>query len=362
MKERLQGSSLLLPSGEEAKVKYDGSRRALHHYPSASEWSSSPAAELAVSPQRQEQMQEKAGRTQRGRKSYPRAEELNSRLLNREIKTNRAKLTAVCREHGIEWLPMHLEEAHTLKDESFDIITCTHCAYYYYNQPLAHRELFRLLKPNGRLIVTLVSQFCVLNRLTEQLLGPHLQFALNAETYLTMMSKLSLFSLERVESFSRAFDGDYYTYSDEKLMALEYTLARHRIRQADIDSEMDRFGTIVHKHHGLDRVNLIMFFGKAARGTIPELRSGLDEDISTLRLMSAELAEHLPPEKKEVLAGDLDAFVSEAVKNQNRRSYLEAAGLRLVEAAVDARWESNRLRQRVDTIVAKTIKASPRLD
>ena len=47
----MQGSSLLLPSGEEAKVKYDGSRRALHHYPSASEWSNSPAAELAVSPQ-----------------------------------------------------------------------------------------------------------------------------------------------------------------------------------------------------------------------------------------------------------------------------------------------------------------------
>ena len=32
VKERLQGSSLLLPSGEEAKVKYDGSRRALHYY------------------------------------------------------------------------------------------------------------------------------------------------------------------------------------------------------------------------------------------------------------------------------------------------------------------------------------------
>ncbi len=35
-------------------------------------------------------MQEKAGRTQRDRKSYVRAEELNSRLLNRETKTNRA--------------------------------------------------------------------------------------------------------------------------------------------------------------------------------------------------------------------------------------------------------------------------------
>lgn len=267
------------------------------------------------------------------------------------------KLSRVCGDHGIKWESTRIEEAQSLGDELFDIITSTHCAYYYYNQPLAHQELYRLLKPDGKLIVTLVSQFCVLNCLTEQLLRPHLQFTFNAESYMSMMSKLGLFSLERVVSFKRSFDAAYYRSSDEKLGALEYILARHRLRDDDIVQASDRFATAVQKHQSWSRVNLIMFFGKAGRQEVRVQSAAswpeIDKEIGLLRSVSTELAKRLPTAKQEVLAGDLDAFVAEALSSHPRDAYLTMVAQRIVQAAVDARWDANVLRQRIDAVVSK---------
>ena len=184
------------------------------------------------------------------------------RLTALEPISENPKLEKVCKDHDITWVRSRIEES-SLEDESFDVITSTHCAYYYYNQPLAHEELFRLLKPDGKLIVTLVSQFCVLNRLTEHLLDPHRQFTLNAESYMSMVSKLGLFSLEKTVSFRGGTLLDQTLRSDDNIRALEYILARHRLPGGEVERALDPFADAVRKHQGKERLNLVMFFEKA---------------------------------------------------------------------------------------------------
>lgn len=173
------------------------------------------------------------------------------------------KLEKFCEDNNIQWEPNRIEESE-LPDESFDVITSTHCAYYFYNQPLAHEEMWRLLKPGGKLIVTLVSQTCVLNHLTRELLQPHRQFTLTAEAYMSLMAQLGLFTLERVASYKGGLlDDQFYRGKEENLRALGNVLARHRLRQGEVEQEIDRFAESLQKHRSKRRLNLIMFFEKA---------------------------------------------------------------------------------------------------
>ena len=173
-------------------------------------------------------------------------------------------LERFCRDNGVAWEPNRIEESE-LPDESFDVVTSTHCAYYFYNQPLAHEEMWRLLKPGGKLIVTLVSQSCVLNCLTQELLQPHRQFTLTAESYMSLMAQLRLFTLERVTSFRGGLlDDRFYKEKDDNLRALGNILARHRLRQGEVEGELDRLAVALQKHRSKQRLNFIMIFEKAS--------------------------------------------------------------------------------------------------
>lgn len=174
------------------------------------------------------------------------------------------KLAKFCESQGIRWQVGRIEESN-LPDESFDVITSTHCAYYFYNQPLAHEEMWRLLKPGGKLVVTLVSQSCVLNYLTREVLQPHRQFTLTAESYMSLMAQLELFALERVTSFRGGFvDDRFYRDSSENLRALCTILARHRIRLGEVEQEMDLLASVLQKHRSRQRLNFIMIFEKTS--------------------------------------------------------------------------------------------------
>lgn len=172
-------------------------------------------------------------------------------------------LSKYCQDHNVTWVPRRVEESE-LPDASFDVITCTHAAYYFYNQPLAHEELWRLLKPNGKLIVTLVSQYCVLNLITHELLRPHRQFSLTAESYISLMAKLGLFTLEKVASFKGGYvDNQFFKERDENLRALGNILARHRLREGEVELELDRLSRTLQIVQAKRRLNLVMFFSKA---------------------------------------------------------------------------------------------------
>ncbi len=178
--------------------------------------------------------------------------------------TENPKLEQFCNDAGIKWERSRIEESR-LPDESFDVILSTHCAYYYYNQPLAHEEMSRLLKPGGKLIVTLVSQSCVLNRLTEELLEPHKQFTLTAESYMTLMAKLKLFTLRGMRSYEGGkLDVPLFTDSEKHLRALSNILSRHRLPQEVVEHDMDRLSASLQKHQSRDRLNFIMFFEKTS--------------------------------------------------------------------------------------------------
>src|SRR5208337_3920205 len=101
--------------------------------------------------------------------------------------------------------------------------------------------------------------FCVLNALTEELLGPHRQFALNAESYISLVSKLGLFSLRKVVPHEGGtLDVGLYTRSERHLRALEYVLARHRLPLDELERERESLVTALRKHSGKNRINLIM--------------------------------------------------------------------------------------------------------
>lgn len=276
------------------------------------------------------------------------------RLTALEPVVENPKLERYCKEHDVTWSRGRIEES-GLADESFDVITSTHSAYYYFNQPLAHEEMFRLLKPDGKLIVTLVSQFCVLNSLTEQLLGPHRQFTLNAESYIGLMSKLGLFSLDRVVAFKGGtIDAKLYTRSVDNLRAIEHVLARHRLTSTDLEEALDPFAAALQRHQAEERINLIMFFSKARLDKrYGALIQRMDDEIGSLRSGCDELASRLSPEKRLVLEGDLETFLAEATRRNPRIAFLMATGDRLRQAAVDARWDANRLKQRIDDVVEK---------
>jgi SAM-dependent methyltransferase len=273
------------------------------------------------------------------------------------IQDNQA-LTKVCKDKGLKWAPDYLEES-DLDSESFDMITSTHSAYYYYNQPLAHEELFRVLKPGGKLIVTLVSRSCVLNCLTEELLGPHRQFALNAESYITMVGKLGLFSLEKVVSVRGGLiNHTLYTNSEANLRALQYVLSRHRLPVRALEESLGSFAKAVQTHQWRERINLIMFFekvkGRFESGNYYEnLSPEVLDQIGLLSSTFSDMATKLSPDAREVLMGDLETFTRVAGRRPLQSAFLRAAGDRLKQAALEARGGFNELQEQIDGIITK---------
>jgi len=285
--------------------------------------------------------------------------ERNIRITALEPIDDNATLAKVCRDRDITWVKTRIEESE-LPAESFDVIMSTHSAYYYFNQPLAHEEMFRLLKPGGKLIVTLVSQFCVLNSLTTWLLEPHRQFGLNAESYLAMVAKLGLFSIDRVVSFNGGvIDAQFYEASEDHLRALQYVLARHRLTTADLEQSLKPFRSAVQVRHHMDRINLIMIFDKARMdllGQIHRSRSGaprLEIAIGLVRSACEAMVHQVAVDKRVLLEGDTDTFSTEALSEKPRLEFLDAIAVRLTQAAIEASWEdTNHLKQLIDSVIS----------
>ena len=274
------------------------------------------------------------------------------------------KLREVCKKEKFMSVFQRIEEC-ALESGSYDIVTSTHSAYYYYNQPRAHEVLFRLLKPGGWMIVTLVSQFCVLNALTEEALGPHRQFALNAESYISLVSKLGLFSLRKVVPHAGGqLNARAYSQSEEHVRALQHVLTRHRLPADEIESELGSFRIALRKHSGKERVNLIMFFQKA-----PWLRLGpnnpttvlapeIDADVEDLRRSIFDFATKQPPKESGLIELDLEVFVREARGGAPRLDILEELGSRLENAAAEAGGQVNRLRGQIKLVIGKLKSAN----
>ena len=274
------------------------------------------------------------------------------------------KLRSLCTAKGVELANCRIEES-DLDGESFDIITSTHTAYYFYNQPLAHEELHRLLKPEGMLIVTMVSQFCVLNMLTTSLLEPHKQFTLNAESYLTLMSKLGMFQLEKAILFKGgSMDDDYYTASgsEDKLRALAYVLARHRLPRYVLDESMGHFRTTLHQNRAVERKNLIMFFRKKVDGSATgsqqqdsqrhQRRRKLDSAINDLRSQLSEASDPSDGREQEVLRGYIEAFTNEAIRGTSaRRSFLYDLKEQILNVARQKSGPVNEILVQLDGII-----------
>jgi ubiquinone/menaquinone biosynthesis C-methylase UbiE len=269
------------------------------------------------------------------------------------------KLKDTCRRERFT-ADFHRIEECDLKSGTYDIVTSTHSAYYYYNQPLAHEVLFRLLKPGGWMIVTLVSQFCVLNALTEEILGPHHQFALNAESYISLVSKLGLFSLRKVVPHEGgSLNVGFYTSSSENIRALEYILARHRLPVDEVEREHEFFAGVLRKYSGKKRLNLIMFFQKpdwiraGPSSPYSVLPRDLDLELESLREELVKLAEKLPLEGQGIIELDIEAFTKEVRSGRWRHEILEVLGHRLLKGAEDAGGQVNRLQGQIDLVIEK---------
>jgi len=276
---------------------------------------------------------------------------------------NNPGLRDVCRQEKFTSVFQRIEEC-DLKPATYDIVTSWHTAYYYYNQPLAHEMLFRLLKPGGWMIVTLVSQFCVLNALTEELLGPHRQFALNAESYISLVSKLGIFSLRKVVPHEGGLlDVGFYTSSSEHVRALEYVLARHRLPVDDVEREVESFAGALQKHSTKERLNLIMFFQKphwtrtGTSITYSVLPPGLDSELESLRKEFVELAGRRPPNERGIIEMDLEAFTREIRSGWHRSEVLDVLRRRLEDDAERAEGEVNRLLEKIDDLIQKLASA-----
>jgi SAM-dependent methyltransferase len=274
------------------------------------------------------------------------------------------KLRELCRKEKYNLQLNRIEEC-DLKPGVYDIVTSTHTAYYYYNQPLAHEMLFELLKPGGWMIVTLVSQFCVLNALTEDLLTPHRQFALNAESYISLISKLGLFCLRKVVSHQGGtLNVDFYTSSTERVRALEHILSRHRLPMDDLDREYESFAEALRRHSGKQRLNLIMFFQKAdwvrsgPRNSYSILPADLESEIESLRKEFVELARGGKSKEREIVELDLECFTKEVRSGRWRYEVLQILACRLLKTAEDAGGQVNRLRGQIDHLIEKLKPAS----
>jgi SAM-dependent methyltransferase len=272
------------------------------------------------------------------------------------------KLQKLCEGTGVKWKKCRIEES-DLADESFDIITSTHTAYYFYNQPLAHEELFRLLKPEGMLIVTMVSQFCVLNTLTTSLLAPHRQFSLNAESYITLMSKLGMFQLEKAMLFrGGSMDHEFYSKSDDNLRALAYVLARHRLPRYEIDDSMNSFRATLQQNHAVERKNLIMFFRKKTNGSNLESqredaqrhlrKRSLDLAIGDLRAKIFKMPEASSEGRQPILRSYVETFATEAIRESlAQRVYLDDLKNRILDDVRQQTGPVNEILEQLDRII-----------
>lgn len=269
------------------------------------------------------------------------------------------KLRDVCRKERFDIDIRRIEE-YTGNCGVYDFVTSTHTAYYYYNQPRAHEVIFQLLKPGGWMIVTLVSQFCVLNALTEDILVPHRQFALNAESYISLVSKLGLFSLRKVVPHQGGtLDIDFYLKSSANLRALHHILARHRLPIDDLEREQDLFGEALLKHAGKERLNLIMFFQKPAwirtgrNSSFSILAPELDMEIESLRKEFTALARGEQSKEAGMIELDFDTFIKEIRSGRSRPDVLEVLAHRLQHAAERAGGQVNKLRGQIDRLLEK---------
>jgi len=284
---------------------------------------------------------------------------------------NNGDLAKLCAEKGVKHVPKTVEGSN-LDSDSFDIITSTHTAYYFYNQPFAHEELHRILRPGGLLIVTLVSQFCVLNKLTESLLEDHKQCTLNAESYITLMSKLGMFQLEKAILFSGgSMDHDFYLNDPNKnLSALATVLARHRLPHYEVEESLKKFGETLKRTRAMERKNLIMFFRKKANGLSTEVqrqdsqrhlrKRKVDQAIFDLQSELLALPESMPEIERDLLGSCLRTFSNYAISESNvTKAYLNHLSEDLLGIVQRNEGPLNEIQKRLDEVIELAVGDSP---
>jgi len=144
------------------------------------------------------------------------------------------------------------------------LINATHSAYYFYNQGWAHVRIRDALRNDGILSVTLVSENCVLNKITRFLLSAYGQTPLTAERYLAMITKIGGFDIDSLKTFRSTMNVDIYLRNEENIKGLAYILARNRLPESLIDSSLPSLAKYLDEHcRNLPRINKIMFFKKS---------------------------------------------------------------------------------------------------
>ncbi len=270
-------------------------------------------------------------------------------------------LARVCQSQGFASPRFDPIEECKLTGELYNVILSTHSAYYYFNQPLAHEVMFDALKPGGWMVVTLVSQFCVLNALTEDILGPHHQVALNAEAYISLVAKIGYFSLKKIVSHEGGYlDVDLYINSVQHLRALQAVLARHRLPSESLEATLDRFANALRRHSRRSRLNLIMFFQKSSwprhaafdPGIVLEskAKAALDDLGAALRAA----ADVQPEVSRALLEADLRSFAAEA-STIGRHDVLAKIGDRIVDEIANTGGRVNVIQDYITAVIDQVL-------
>ena len=108
-------------------------------------------------------------------------------------------------------IKVHAQDIEYFESENkYDVVNCTHAAYYFWDQGRAHFNIANALNEDGVLVVTLVSDHCVLNDITRFLVSHKWQAPLTAEQYLRMLTKIPVFELDKLTKWRGDFDVDVY--------------------------------------------------------------------------------------------------------------------------------------------------------
>jgi SAM-dependent methyltransferase len=170
-------------------------------------------------------------------------------------------LETLCRERSIRLIESKIECA-KFKPRFYDVINVTHSAYYFDDLCDALRNMGDALCDDGIIIITLVSQCCILNRLTEEIQREWGSVALNATTFLNQSCLFKTFHVLSAVIVDHDFDRDYFLSSEQNLLSLYCVLSRKLLDIVLGYEKLYRFRTFLENQESVNRQNTIFVLKK----------------------------------------------------------------------------------------------------
>ena len=170
-------------------------------------------------------------------------------------------LVTLCQERSIGLIESKIECAN-LKSRFYDFVNVTHSSYYFDDICVALRNIEEALSEDGIVTITLVSQRCILNRLTEEIQRRSGEIALNATTFRNYSCLEKIFRVSNEFLVDHRFDRDYFLSSEHNFLSLYCVLSRKHVNIVIEYETLSRFRAYLESQESVNRQNTVIVLKK----------------------------------------------------------------------------------------------------